>query len=114
MNEGSRVAILASIAANVAIAITKLAVAALSKSMAMFAEGIHSLVNCSDGALLLLGQHRAKRPADSAHPFGHGREVYFWTLIVAVMFFTLGSGVTIFEGIESLLNPRRLGSPGWN
>jgi cation diffusion facilitator family transporter len=82
--------------------------------MAMFAEGVHSLVNCSDGALLLLGQQRAKRPADSSHPFGHGREVYFWSLIVAVMFFTLGSGVTIFEGVESLMKPRELGSQGWN
>ena len=114
MAEGSRLAILASIAANVAIAITKFVVAALSRSMAMFAEGVHSLVNCSDGALLLLGQHRAKRPADAAHPFGHGREVYFWSLIVAVMFFTLGSGVTIFEGVRSLTTTRELGNPRWN
>jgi len=114
MAEGSRFAILTSIAANVAIAITKFIVATLSHSMAMFAEGVHSLVNCSDGTLLLLGQVRAKRPPDQAHPFGHGREVYFWSLIVAVMFVTLGSGVTIFEGVVSLMKPRELGSPGWN
>jgi cation diffusion facilitator family transporter len=114
MGEGSRIAILASIVANVAIAITKLTVAAFSRSMAMFAEGVHSLVNCSDGALLLLGTQRAKRPADAAHPFGHGREIYFWSLIVAVVFFTLGSGVTIFEGVQSLMKPRELGHPGWN
>lgn len=114
MADGSRFAILISIAANVAIAITKFVVAALSRSMAMFAEGVHSLVNCSDGTLLLLGKRRAKRPPDEDHPFGHGREVYFWSLIVAVMFVTLGSGVTIFEGVVSLMKPRELGSPGWN
>lgn len=114
MPEGSRVAIVASIGANVAIAITKFTVAAFSRSMAMFAEGVHSLVNCSDGALLLLGTSRAKRPADAAHPFGHGREVYFWSLIVALVFFALGSGVTIVEGVISLMKPRELGHPGWN
>lgn len=114
MANDSRTAILASIAANVAIAITKFIVAALSKSMAMFAEGVHSLVNCSDGALLLLGTHRAKKPPDVAHPFGHGREVYFWSLIVAVVFFALGSGVTIVEGILSVMSPRELGNPLWN
>jgi cation diffusion facilitator family transporter len=114
MAEGSRIAILASIAANVAIAATKLVVAGITRSMAMFAEGVHSLVNCSDGTLLLLGTERAKRPPDSAHPFGHGREVYFWSLIVAVMFFTLGAGVTIYEGILAVLNPHELGNPFWN
>jgi cation diffusion facilitator family transporter len=114
MANESRTAILASIAANIAIAITKFTVAGLSKSMAMFAEGVHSLVNCSDGTLLLLGTHRAKKPPDAAHPFGHGREVYFWSLIVAVVFFALGSGVTIAEGVVSLMHLRELGDPTWN
>ncbi len=110
----SRFAIIASIVANVAIAITKFVVAAIARSTAMLAEGVHSLSNCFDGALLLLGQYRAKRPPDESHPFGYGREVYFWSLIVAIVFFALGAGVAIYEGILHVLSPEPLGNPKWS
>lgn len=114
MGSDSRTAVIASIAANVAITITKFLVAMLSGSAAMFAEAIHSLVNCFDGTLLLLGAWRAKRPPDELHPFGHGRELYFWNLIVAIIFFALGSGFTIYEGIRRVLAPETLGDPKWS
>jgi len=110
----SRTAIYASIAANVAIAITKFVVGTVAHSAAMLAEGVHSLVNCFDGGLLLLGQRRARQPADAAHPFGYGREVYFWSLIVAILFFALGSGFTIYEGVRHVLTPGPLGDPTWS
>jgi cation diffusion facilitator family transporter len=110
----SRKVIYASLAANVAIAITKFIVGAIAHSTAMLAEGVHSLVNCFDGALLLLGQRRSRRPPDEAHPFGYGREVYFWSLIVAILFFALGSGVTIYEGVRHVLTPGPLGDPTWS
>lgn len=110
----SRGPIIASIAANVAIAITKFIVAGLSRSTAMLAEAVHSLVNCFDGILLLFGQHRSRRPPDAGHPFGHGREQYFWALIVAVLFFALGSGFSIYEGIARTADPEPLRDPTWN
>lgn len=112
--EESRAAIVASIAANVAIAATKFTAAAFSGSSAMAAEGVHSLVDTADGALLLIGQNRSRRPADAKHPAGHGRELYFWTLMVAVLFFTLGGGVSIYQGVHHILNPEPLGDPKWN
>jgi cation diffusion facilitator family transporter len=110
----SRKAIYASLAANVAIAITKFIVGSIAHSSAMLAEGVHSLVNCFDGGLLLLGQRRSRRPPDEAHPFGYGREVYFWSLIVAILFFALGSGVTIYEGVQHVVRPGPLGDPTWS
>ncbi|HEX5074884.1 MAG TPA: cation diffusion facilitator family transporter [Gemmatimonadaceae bacterium] len=109
--EQSNVAIYASIGANVAIAITKLIAAGVSGSSAMVAEGIHSLVDASDGTLLLVGRRRSQRPPDPAHPFGHGKELYFWTLIVAVIFFAVGGGVSIYEGILHLIDPEPPRSP---
>jgi cation diffusion facilitator family transporter len=110
----SRRAIIASIAANVAIAITKFIVAAVARSTAMLAEGVHSLANCFDGALLLLGQSRARKPPDDDHPFGYGREEYFWSLIVAIVFFALGAGVAIYEGVRHELYPQPAGDPKWS
>jgi cation diffusion facilitator family transporter len=110
----SRTAIYASLGANVAIAITKFVVGAISRSTAMLAEGVHSLVNCFDGGLLLLGQRRSRRPPDDAHPFGYGRELYFWSLIVAIVFFALGAGVTIYEGVRHVVQPAPLGDPTWS
>ncbi len=110
----SSVAIYASITANVLIAATKFAAAAFTGSSAMIAEGVHSLVDSADGTLLLLGRKRSQRPPDAEHPFGYGRELYFWTLIVAILFFALGGGMSVYEGILHILNPEPLRSPAWN
>ena len=114
MAQESSAAIYASIAANVAIAITKFTAAAFTGSSVMVAEGVHSLVDSSDGMLLLLGQRRSRRPADEGHPFGHGPELYFWTLIVAILFFALGGGMSVYEGIRHILHPQPIRSPGWS
>ena len=114
MGSDSRTAVIASIAANVAITITKFLVSFVSGSAAMFAEAVHSLVNCFDGTLLLLGAWRAERPPDELHAFGYGRELYFWNLIVAIVFFALGSGFTIYEGVRRALIPEPLGNPSWS
>lgn len=114
MAEGSKLAIYASIVANVLIAATKFTAAAFTGSSAMIAEGVHSLVDCADGTLLLLGHARSRRPPDERHPFGYGQELYFWTLIVAILFFALGGGMSVYEGISHLRHPAPISDPRWN
>ncbi|MGI8548247.1 MAG: cation diffusion facilitator family transporter [Gemmatimonadaceae bacterium] len=113
MNE-SRSAIYVGIVATLLIAATKFTAAFYSGSSAMVSEGVHSLVDTADGLLLLLGQHRAARPADEAHPLGHGKELYFWSLIVAILFFALGAGMAFYEGIQHMLRPEPITDPTWN
>lgn len=103
MPHESRLAIVASVGANVAIAASKFTAAALTGSSAMLAEAVHSSVNSMDGTLLYLGQRRSRRPPDEQHPLGHGKELYFWSLIVAVLFFGLGGGMSIYEGIRHVV-----------
>jgi cation diffusion facilitator family transporter len=112
--EKSNVAIYASIGANVLIAATKFTAAAFSGSSAMVAEGVHSMVDSCDGALLLLGRHRSRRPPDERHPFGHGKELYFWSLIVALLFFAVGGGMSVYEGILRILHPEPIRDPTWS
>lgn len=107
----SKKAIYAAIVGNFAIAVTKFIAAGISGSSAMFAEGIHSLVDTGNGGLLLLGIKRSKRPPDESHPYGYGKVVYFYTLIVAVLIFGLGGGVSLYEGIKHTLHPAKLGDP---
>jgi len=102
---GSRRTVLAALAANVLIAVTKFAAAVVTGSSALFAEGVHSVVDSGNQGLLLLGMRRARRPADEEHPFGHGREVYFWSFVVAILVFAAGSGVSLYEGVHHLLHP---------
>ena len=92
---GSKLAVVAAVVANLVIAIIKFIAAAITGSSAMISEGIHSLVDTGNGGLLLFGMDRAKRPADEGHPFGHGKALYFWSLVVAVSIFGIGfpSGV---------------------
>ena len=110
----SRVAIYAAIAANVAIAVTKFVVAGITGSSAMLSEGIHSAVDTFNGILLLVGLKLSQRPATLEHPFGHGKELYFWSLIVAVLIFGLGGGLSFYEGVVHVRNPEPMRDPMWN
>ena len=110
----TKTAIYAAIVGNLAIAITKFTAAVLTSSSAMLAEGIHSLVDTGNGALLLLGVRLSKQPPDDEHPFGHGKELYFWTLIVAILIFAVGGGMSFYEGVLHIANPAELKEPRWN
>ena len=113
MTGESKVAIFAAIAANFAIAITKFIAAFFSGSSAMLSEAIHSLVDTGNGALLLLGLRQSRKPPDENHPFGHGKELYFWPLIVSILVFSLGGGMSVYEGITHLVHPHH-GDPTWS
>ncbi|MBZ9868639.1 cation diffusion facilitator family transporter [Mesorhizobium sp. CA15] len=104
-HSGSRRVIYAALAGNLAIAATKFAAAALTGSSAMLSEGVHSLVDTGNGALLLHGMRRAARPPDRTHPLGHGRELYFWSFIVALLVFALGAGISFYEGVIHIMAP---------
>ncbi|HEX5973124.1 MAG TPA: cation diffusion facilitator family transporter [Gemmatimonadaceae bacterium] len=114
MAQESKLPIYASIAANIAIAILKFIAAGISGSSAMVAEGVHSLVDSTDGGLLLVGHWRSRRPADETHPFGYAHELYFWSLVVAVLFFVLGGGISVYHGALALIHPEPLRDPTWN
>jgi len=104
-------AVYAALAGNLAIAAIKFVAAAITGSSALFSEGVHSLVDTVNELLLLYGLKRAARPADLEHPVGHGRELYFWSFIVALLVFALGAGVSFYEGIVHLLEPRPMERP---
>lgn len=110
----SKAAVYGAIAANVCIAGTKFAVAGITGSSAMLAEGFHSTVDTGNGILLLVGMNRSRRKADPQHPFGHGKELYFWSLIVAVLIFGIGGGLSAYEGVLHMMHPNPLEDAGWN
>ncbi|MGD1878281.1 MAG: cation diffusion facilitator family transporter [Kiloniellaceae bacterium] len=105
MAAGSKKVIIAALAGNAMIAFTKFAAAAFTGSSAMFSAGIHSAVDTGNQALLLYGLKRAARPADDRHPFGYGREIYFWAFVVAILIFAVGAGVSFYEGVMKLRDP---------
>jgi cation diffusion facilitator family transporter len=112
--KSSNVVIYAALAGNLLVAITKFIAALWTGSSAMTSEGVHSLVDTANQGLLLYGKHRAARPPDNYHPLGYGRELYFWSFIVALLIFSTGAGVSFYEGITHILEPNAITSPEVN
>lgn len=106
----SKIVVIVALAANLLVTLTKFAAALFTGSSAMLSEAVHSLVDSGNEALLLYGQHRAALPPDELHPLGHGRELYFWSFIVALLIFAVGSGLSIYEGIAHILAPEPVSS----
>ncbi len=111
MAGSSKKVIFAALVGNAAISITKFVAAAITNSSAMFSEGIHSLVDTGNQVLLLFGLRQSRKPADKRFPFGHGKEIYFWSFVVAILIFAVGSGLSIFKGIEHIRHPTEITSP---
>lgn len=111
---GSNLVILAALAANLGIAVAKFIAAGISGSSSMLTEGFHSVVDSLNQVLLLYGQYRGKQAPDEAHPFGYGRELYFWSFVVAILIFAVGAGVSIYEGYTHFIEPEPLQSPTIN
>jgi len=111
MASASKKVILAALIGNSLVALTKFVAAAITRSSAMLSEGIHSVVDTGNQVLLLHGMRRAKKPPDRENPFGHGKEIYFWSFVVAILIFALGAGISIYEGIHHITHPRSLGNP---
>ncbi|HEY0395339.1 MAG TPA: cation diffusion facilitator family transporter [Candidatus Elarobacter sp.] len=105
MAEDSPKTVVVAVGADLLVALAKTAVAVLGGSAAMAAEAVHSFVDGINQALLIVGHKRSARPADNAHPFGHGAEVYFWALVVAGVIFAVGGGATIVEGVYRFMHP---------
>jgi cation diffusion facilitator family transporter len=111
MEDKSKKVIIIALLGNLAIAVSKFIAASVTGSSAILSEGIHSVIDTGNEGLMLLGLHMAKKPADELHPFGRGKEVYFWSFVVAIMIFAVGSGVSIYEGVHNLLHPAEIKDP---
>jgi cation diffusion facilitator family transporter len=111
MSSGSKKVIIAALIGNTLIAVTKFVASSMTGSSAMLSEGIHSLVDTGNQFLLLHGMKQAKKPADDDFPYGHGKEIYFWSFIVAIMIFALGAGVSLYEGMHHIFHPVEISNP---
>ena len=107
----SKRVIYAALAGNLLVAASKGVAALLTRSSAMLSESIHSAVDSGNQLLLLHGMRRARKPADAEHPLGHGREIYFWSFVVALLVFALGAGISIYEGVLHILHPEPITKP---
>jgi cation diffusion facilitator family transporter len=114
MASGSKKVIYAALIGNALIAVTKFVAAFLTRSSAMFSEGVHSVVDTGNQVLLLHGLRRSKKPPDRQFPFGHGKEIYFWSFVVAILIFAVGAGISVYEGVKHLLHPVPVENPNVN
>jgi|HubBroStandDraft_2_1064218.scaffolds.fasta_scaffold25242_2 cation diffusion facilitator family transporter len=112
--QGSKRVVYAGLASNLAITIIKLVVAIISGSSSMLAEFFHSTVDTGNSLLLLYGMKRSQRPADRGHAFGHGKELYFWSFVVAVSMFGVGAALSIWEGVSHIRRPELISDPTWS
>ena len=111
MSSGSEKVIIAALVGNALISVTKFTAAMFTGSSAMLSEGIHSLVDTGNQILLLYGMKQANKPADEDFPFGHGKEIYFWSFVVAILIFALGGGISIYEGVHNVMHPVEITDP---
>jgi cation diffusion facilitator family transporter len=109
--QGASFTLYAALGANLGIAVAKFVAAGVSGSSAMLTEGFHSVVDSTNQILLLYGQKRSNRPPDARHPLGYGRELYFWSFVVAILIFATGAGVSIYEGIVHIAAPEPMRVP---
>jgi cation diffusion facilitator family transporter len=110
----SKLPVYSALAANLLIAISKFIAAGVTGSSAMISEGIHSLVDSFNELLLLLGINKSKKPADEKRPFGYGKELYFWSFIVSILIFSVGGGISFYEGMSHIQHPVPITNPLWN
>jgi cation diffusion facilitator family transporter len=109
--DANRKVLVAGLAGNILVALTKYGAAFTTHSVAMMSEAVHSTVDTANELLLLYGAHRAERPPTAEHPLGYGREFYFWSFVVALLIFIIGAGVSIYQGVQHVLKPEAMERP---